>query len=169
MNKTEQVVVPVQVDTKQGVRLDELGVTQNSLPTTAITLSTARIVSCDEAGAALEMGGCRVVAVVDPSVHPTVLAGAQERSERILVERRADGTITVIGALRTQPTPGVDRAERYDIEADRIALRGEEISLSSRAAAVVLRAIGEVETYADRIISRAEGVHKIVGRMLRLN
>ena len=46
---------------------------------------------------------------------------------------------------------------------------GQELSLSAQTAALVLRAAGEVETFAERIISRAEGVHKIIGRMLRLN
>jgi hypothetical protein len=34
---------------------------------------------------------------------------------------------------------------------------------------MAVRAVGEIETYAERIVSRAEGVHKIIGRMLRLN
>lgn len=112
---------------------------------------------------------------VDTAVHPGVIDGAIARGERVLVELDEDGPV-VVGALRTQPTPGIDRAERYQIEADSIALRGErvtvdgqEIALSSETARLVLRAAGEIESFAERIISRASGVHKIVGRMLRLN
>lgn len=48
--------------------------------------------------------------------------------------------------------------------------RGEdEVTLTAHGAGVVLRALGEVETYAERIISRADGIHKIIGRMLQLN
>lgn len=48
-------------------------------------------------------------------------------------------------------------------------LRGACERGEREAAGLVVRALGEVETYADKIISRDEGVHKIVGRILRLN
>jgi hypothetical protein len=135
-----------------------------------VSLATARIESISETGVVVHVGGARVVGSVDPSVHPAVLEGALRRGERVLVEQGADGGVVIIGALRTQPTPGVDQADAYVIEAKRITLEAsDEVSVTTRTAAVVLRAIGEVETYADRIISRAEGVHKIVGRILRLN
>jgi hypothetical protein len=133
-------------------------------------LFTAEVHELREDGVMLGIGATLLPAKLDPSVHPTVLEGARARHERVLVEEREGGTLVVIGALRTQPTPGVDAAESYSIKAKRISLEaGEELSLSAQTAAVVLRAVGEVETYAERIISRAEGVHKIVGRMLRLN
>ena len=39
----------------------------------------------------------------------------------------------------------------------------------SGAASLVLRAFGQVETLADQITSRAASVHKIIGRVIRLN
>ncbi|HVK70014.1 MAG TPA: hypothetical protein VM694_36425 [Polyangium sp.] len=133
-------------------------------------LFTAEVHKVHEDGVMLGIGAKVVPAKLDPSVHPTVMEGACARHERVLVEEQEGGELVVIGALRTQPTPGVDVAESYTIKAKRISLdAGEELSLSAQTAAVVLRAIGEVETYAERILSRAEGVHKIVGRMLRLN
>ena len=133
-------------------------------------LFTAEIHEVHEDGVILGIGSSVAPAKLDPSVHRTVVEGARTRRERVLVEEAEDGTLLVIGALRTQPTPGVDVAESYSIKAKRISLEaGEELLLSAQTAAVVLRAIGEVETYAERILSRAEGVHKIVGRMLRLN
>jgi len=139
-------------------------------PALAPALVTARIEGRDGERVRLTIGGRSVLAAVDPSVHPTVVAGAEARGERLLAERDEDGAWTVVGALRTQPTPGVDVAETYTIEADRVILRGrQDITLTTEAAGLVVRALGEVETYAERILSRAEGVHKIVGRMLRLN
>ena len=92
------------------------------------------------------------------------------RGERVLAERDERGAWIILGALRTQPTPGIDAAFAYTIEADTITIRGRsEVSIVTEAAGLVVRALGEVETYADEIISRAEGVHKIVGRILRLN
>jgi len=134
------------------------------------TLGTALVHEVVGSGVILDLGGKLVAAMLDASVHPTVIAGACKRRERVLIERGEDGAIVVLGALRTQPTPGIDAAETFTIEAKRISLdAGEELSLKAQTAAVVLRAVGEVETYAERILSRAEGVHKIIGRMLRLN
>jgi hypothetical protein len=133
-------------------------------------LFTARLKRATSGAAVLEHAGKELAASVDPSVHPQVLAGAALRGERVLVERSDDGELLVIGALRTQPTPGIDVADAYEIKAGRVAIEATgEISLAAQTAGLVIRAASEIETYADRIISRAEGVHKIIGRMLRLN
>jgi hypothetical protein len=133
-------------------------------------LATALVHEMNEAGVVLQLGSALVPATLDPSVHPVVIEGARARRERVLVEEAADGSLVVLGALRAQPTPGIDAAEAYSIKAKRVSVEAEEeISLSAQTAALALRAVGEVETYAERIISRAEGVHKIIGRMLRLN
>lgn len=132
-------------------------------------VSLALVVELEGDVAVVLRGGDRVAARLDPAVHPLVIEGAIRRGERVLVASEG-GELVVVGALRTQPTPGIDRAPEYEIAADRLRLvAGTELSLTAKTAAVVLRAIGEVETYADRVISRAEGVHKIIGRMLRLN
>jgi hypothetical protein len=133
-------------------------------------LCTARLEAIEGSALRIDVGGQLVEAARDPSVHAAVLEGAMARGERVLVERNAEGAWTVIGALRTQPTPGVDVVEQYTIEADRVTIRGRtDVTLTSETAGLVVRALGEVESYADRIISRAEGVHKIIGRILRLN
>ncbi|MBK8937058.1 MAG: hypothetical protein IPM79_05295 [Polyangiaceae bacterium] len=133
-------------------------------------LALARVASIGEGGKLeLAIGGRFVDGFADETVHEAVLRTAHDRKEPVLVEERG-GVIFVVGALRTQPTPGVDAMAHVTIEADRIELKAkEEIAMTSGVAAVAIRAIGEVETYADRILSRAESVHKIIGRMLRLN
>lgn len=133
-------------------------------------LATALVHEMTEEGVVLQLGSALVPATLDPSVHPIVIEGARARRERVLVEEAEDGSLVVLGALRAQPTPGIDAAESYSIKAKRVSVEAEEeVSLSAKTAALALRAIGEVETYAERIVSRAEGVHKIIGRMLRLN
>jgi hypothetical protein len=133
-------------------------------------LMTAQVHEVEEGGVVLLLGGDVVRGTLDPSVSPIVIEGACARGERVIVEESADGTLVVLGALRAQPTPGIDVADEYAIKAKRVSLEAkEEVSLTAQTAALVLRAAGEVETYADRIVSRAESVHKIIGRMLRLN
>lgn len=147
-----------------------LSLVQGPIATSLPTLTLAAVDHIDGARAVVRLGAGQISARIDASVHPAVIAGAHARGERVLVEVAADGQVVVVGALRTRPTPGIDVAEEYSIEAARVSIEAtEEISLSTRTASVVLRALGEVETYADRILSRAESVHKIVGRMLRLN
>jgi hypothetical protein len=139
-------------------------------PGRRLGLTTALVHEIGPAGVVLAFGGSLAQATLDSSVHPSVIEGARDRRERVLVEEDDDGGFIVLGALRTQPTPGIDAAEAYSIKARRISLEAdEEVSLSAQTAAVVVRAVGEVETYAERILSRAEGLHKIIGRMLRLN
>lgn len=134
------------------------------------SLSTALVHEIGEGGVVLALGSALVPATLDPSVSPVVIEGACARRERVLVEEGEDGALVVLGALRAQPTPGIDVGEEYAIKARRLSLEAEEeISLTAQAAALALRAAGEVETYADRILSRADSVHKIIGRILRLN
>lgn len=136
----------------------------------APSLCTGRVDGVEGQRIRLAIGGKIVMATRDPGLHPAVLASAQARGERVLVERGEDGNWTVVGALRTQPTPGLEAAEEYTIEADRVTIRGKrEVSLVAEAAGLAVRAAGEVEAYAERIVSRAEGLHKIVGRILKIN
>jgi hypothetical protein len=155
------------------VASDKRATKLRALPTPAVrraALTTAHVHAVEEGAIVLALGGALVRATLDASVHPTVMEGARARQERVLVEEAADGTLVVLGALRTQPTPGIDAADAYTIKAQRITLEaGEELTLTAKTAAIAIRAIGEVETYAERIVSRAEGVHKLIGRMLRLN
>lgn len=133
-------------------------------------LATARVDGFEGERIRLAIGSKLVLATRDPGFHPSVLASAFERGERVLAERAEDGKWTVVGALRTQPTPGLEPAEEYTIEADRVTIRAkQEVSLIAEVAGIAVRAAGEVESYAERIVSRAEGLHKIVGRILKLN
>lgn len=156
-------------------KLAELSVSAPKVEETASVpqlnaLGIARIDSIDAAGRVTLLVGSRPVAAkVDAAVHGAVLQTAHEKGEAVLVEQRG-AELWVVGALRTQPTPGVDKMDTVTIDANRIEMRAkEEIAMSSGVAAIAVRAVGEVETYAERILSRAESVHKIIGRMLRLN
>ena len=139
------------------------------------SMALARIVSLAGGNATVDVGGRTMKASVDPAVDGAVLETALRRGERVLVEVTGERAV-VVGALRTQATPGIERAERFHVEADdvtiagaRVSIDGDEVALNSKTARLVLRAAGEIESFAERIVSRASGVHKIVGRMLRLN
>ncbi len=141
----------------------------------AAGLHAVRALRKTDDGVLVAVGSSEVLARVDDGVHPAVVEGALRRGERLLAE--SDGaSLVIVGALRTQPTPGIDAADAYviqagsvRIEAKAVSIDGEEVALSSKTARIVLRAASEIESFAERIVTRASGVHKIVGRMLRLN
>jgi len=104
-----------------------------------------------------------------PSLDPIVIRTAVARGETVIVQE-GEGGYVVLGVLRTAPTPGVDKGDEYVIEARRVKLAGDhEVSITSGAAQIAVRALGIVETIATSITSRASSVHKIIGRMLHLN
>lgn len=138
-------------------------------PVAPLPLGLVRAARLVDDGVEVDGPGGPVVAAVDASVHRDVIAAACERREMLLVAVDGAG-LTVVGALRTQPTPGVDAMDTIRLEARRVEIvGGESVDVRSGVAALAVRAVGEIETYADRIVSRAEEVQKIIGRMLRLN
>ena len=52
----------------------------------------------------LRLGEHVLEAELDPAVSPVVMQGAIAREERVIVQQQGD-VLTVIGALRTAPTP----------------------------------------------------------------
>jgi hypothetical protein len=123
----------------------------------------------DTRAAELEVGGAVVAAVLDEALSPRVLATALTRGERVIAQRE-DGGWVVLGTLRTAPTPGVDEGDEFLIKARRVAIAVDhEFAITSGLASLVVRAQGFVETLAHDITTRASGVHKIAGRVIRLN
>lgn len=117
----------------------------------------------------LRHGPATVTAKLDAALDTRVVRTAIARGERLIAQREGAEWVA-LGALRTAPTPGVDEGDEYTIKARRLALSADhEIALVSGASTLVLRAFGFVETVAQDITTRAAGVHKIVGRMIRLN
>jgi hypothetical protein len=134
------------------------------------SLGLAQIVDVRTAEVDVSIAGRIFTARAAEYVHRAVLDTAAATGEPVLIERALDGSLTVVGALSARPTPGIDAMDEITLEARRITLRArDELRLSSGVASLVLRAAGEIESYAESIVSKAEELHKIVGRMLRLN
>jgi hypothetical protein len=134
-------------------------------------LFAAPLASLDEEGrrATIRIGSRTVGASLDPAVDTAVARTALARGERVIAQREGDGFV-VIGALRTAATPGVDAGDEFTVRARRVAIVADhEFSVTTGAAGLVMRARGYVETIAEDITSRASSLHKIVGRMIRLN
>lgn len=141
----------------------------SALPLFALTSAPLLSVSDDGASATVRIGPEEHTVTVDPSVHVQVLRTALRSAERVIVQRDIGG-LSLVGALRTAPTPGVDEGEDYHIQAKRVVIEGEyEVSLKSGKTGVFVRAMGQIESLAETITARASSVHKIIGRIIRLN
>lgn len=129
----------------------------------------ASVLHLEGTSARLRIGTSEVTATLDPSVHPSVVATALTRGERVIAQQEGEAWV-VLGALRTSPTAGIEEADEYVIRAARVRIKAtDEFTVASGAASIAVRAYGAVETIAEQITSRASAVHKIVGRMLHLN
>lgn len=141
----------------------------SSVQTALPAMTAAKALFLEGDSVRIQAGAQVVIAKLDASVHPSVVATAVARGERVIVQRENDDWL-VVGVLRTSPTPGIEAADEYEIKAGRVRLRGaDEVTLTSGTAGIAVRAYGAVETIAEQITSRASAVHKIIGRMLHLN
>jgi hypothetical protein len=137
----------------------------------AAGLVALRIAELDEVErrAVLVLGDERLVAQLDDALDPRVLCTAIARRERVIAQRER-GQWVVLGALRTAPTPGVDRGDDFKIEARRVRVEADyEFAVVSGTASLVIRAVGAVESVAREITTRATELNKIFGRIIRLN
>ncbi|MFO0761953.1 MAG: hypothetical protein U0359_36270 [Byssovorax sp.] len=126
--------------------------------------------------ATLLVGGTPVAAALDPSLDVAVLRTAVLRRERVIAQQEAspggdaDAGWVILGVLRTAATPGVDEGDEFLIKARRVTVvAANELAFVTGAASLVLRAYGHIESIGQDITSRAASVHKIIGRMIRLN
>ena len=151
---------------------DEVPSPLHPVPSLALpALATARLVEVYGNGQArIRIGTVELDATLDPSLHPAVVRTALARGERVLVEGDGKQAWTVLGALRTAPTPGIDEADEYVIKAQRVRVETSgEFTVVAGAASFAVRAYGYVETLAEQITSRASSLHRVVGRVLHLN
>jgi hypothetical protein len=144
---------------------EPIGASEPAVP----AIVAATVLLLEGGSARIRVGTIEADATLDPTVHPSVVATAIARGERVIVQREDAGWV-ILGALRTSPTPGIEEADEYMIRAARVRIRAkDEFTVASGAASFAVRAYGAVETLAEQITSRASAVHKIVGRMLHLN
>lgn len=163
-----EVVAPTEMRTNAVVRRIEPVASARPAPS---GLVAARVDGFDEdrREVRLDAGGELVSAALDPAVEAAVIHTALARGERVIAQREAAGWV-VLGTLRTTATPGVDEGDQFVIKARRISVAAaHELSFVTGAASFVMRAQGQVETFAENITSRASSLHKIIGRMIRLN
>lgn len=139
-------------------------------PASGLIAALAEALDEDRRVVVVRLGKAEIIeASLDPSLDLIVVRTAITRRERLIAQWEG-ASLVVLGALRTTPTPGVDAGDHYVIEARRVEVQAEhEFTVVTGKASFVMRAHGYIESFARDITTRASGVHKLIGRMLRLN
>lgn len=107
------------------------------------------------------------IAVCDPSVDPALLDEAVRTGARVVVDLADEPVIA--GALSTSRAVTYDREGAVLIEARRfVVTAAEEALLRTRAAFVQVKG-GDVESFGERVVSRARELLKVLGRNVRIN
>ena len=132
-------------------------------------LRALRLRSLGDDTAVLSLGTRQVQAAIDESVDRAVLEGALSRGERVIAVQEG-GTWTLLGVPRTRATPGLEAGDDYTIEANRVkVVANHSFLVRSGPTSFSMRAQGFVETLAKDISTRATAVHKLIGRLVRIN
>jgi hypothetical protein len=111
-------------------------------------------------------GGEHVVAA-DPSIDPALLDDAARSGARVVLE---GGRAPVIaGVLLTARPVTVDRAGSVELEVKRLVVTAAESALLRSPGAFLKVGGDELELYANRLVSRARELYRVLGRMVKIN
>jgi hypothetical protein len=103
----------------------------------------------------------------DPSVDPRVVDEAAASGARVVVDLGAEPVI--VGALVTARPVTVDRDGVLALEVRRfVVTAAEEAMIRTRSAFVQVKG-ADVESYGNRVVSRARELLKVLGRNVRIN
>jgi len=103
----------------------------------------------------------------DPSVDPRVVDEAAASGARVVVDLGAEPVI--VGALVTARPVTVGRDGVLALEVRRFVVTAAEEAMIRTQAAFVQVKGGDVESYGNRVVSRARELLKVLGRNVRIN
>lgn len=103
----------------------------------------------------------------DPSVDPRVVDEAAASGTRVVVDLGAEPVI--VGALVTARPVTVGRDGVLSLEVKRfVVTAAEEAMLRTQSAFIQVKG-ADVESYGNRVVSRARELLKVLGRNVRIN
>ncbi|MFO0604177.1 MAG: hypothetical protein U0324_13430 [Polyangiales bacterium] len=115
----------------------------------------------------VRVGAAVYAMACDPSVDPRVVDEAAASGARVVVDLAAEPVI--VGALVTARPVTVGRDGVVSLEVKRfVVTAAEEALLRTRSAFVQVKG-ADVESYGNRVVSRARELLKVLGRNVRIN
>ncbi|AGC48151.1 hypothetical protein MYSTI_06878 [Myxococcus stipitatus DSM 14675] len=126
-----------------------------------------RLVAREATGWRVRIGATEHVLSVDPSVDPALLEEALASGARVIVD--AVEAPVIVGLLTTQRALQVDRQGRVDARVRGFSVVADEKVLLRVPGSFVQVTSTEVELYANRVLTRAREVAKVLATLIKLN
>lgn len=137
-------------------------------PTAALPpMSLGRLVAPEGQGWRVRIGAAEYVLPVDDSVDPALLEEARASGARVVVE--ASEAPVIVGLLATRKALQVERDGAVNARVRSFSVTAEEKALLRAPGAFLQVTAGEVELYADRVLTRARQMAKILATLIKLN
>ncbi len=115
----------------------------------------------------VRVGAQTLMAQRDPAVDPALLDAAHREGARVVLDLAGDAVIA--GTLTTARPVTVARDGSVQLDVTRfVVTAAEEAMLRTRAAFVQVKG-ADVETFGERVVSRARELLKVLGRNVRIN
>ncbi|MDY7231167.1 hypothetical protein [Hyalangium rubrum] len=139
-------------------------------PKPSVTLpamSLGRLVAREGEGWRVRIGAAEHVLPVDASVDPALLDEALASGARVVVD--GSETPIIAGLLATQRALPIDRQGAVNARVRSFSVTAEEKALLRVPGAFLQIMPAEVELYADRVLTRAREMAKILATLIKLN
>ncbi|AKF86414.1 hypothetical protein MFUL124B02_26410 [Myxococcus fulvus 124B02] len=131
-------------------------------------MSLGRLVAREGAGWRVRIGAAEHLLQVDPAVDPALLEEALASGARVIVDG-SDEAPLIAGLLTTQRALHLDRQGAVNARVRSFSVTAEEKALLRVPGAFLQVTATEVELYADRVITRAREVAKVLATLIKLN
>ncbi len=115
----------------------------------------------------VRVGAATLTASCDAAVDPAVVDDAMRAGSRVVLDLAA--TPVIAGVLITARPVTVDRHGDLRVEVRRFVVTAAEEALVRTRDAFVQVKGGDVETFGERVVSRARELLKVLGRNVRIN
>jgi hypothetical protein len=132
-------------------------------------IALARVLGRAPGGWRVQAGGSERLATLDPAVDPALVDEALATGARVVLDTSALPAAVIVGTLTTARPVSLDRHGDLTVRARRVLLDATERALVRIPGAFVELKKGEVEVYANRVLTRARELAKTLAAMISLN
>jgi hypothetical protein len=132
-------------------------------------ITLAKVMGRVPGGWRVRVGGIERLAMLDGAVDPALVDEAQASGARVVLDTSEPPAVLIVGLLTTARPVSLDRNGDLAVRARRILLDATERALVRLPGAFVEVKQGEIELYANRVVTRAREMAKTLAAMIKLN
>lgn len=131
------------------------------------SLVLASVVSREGERWRVRAGGAEALAALEPTVDPALIEAARASGARVVLE--LGEAPVIVGTLQTARALTVGRDGDVDVEARAFTVTATEKVVMRAPGAFVMVSSGEVEVFANRVLTRAREVARTLAAMIKFN